>query len=185
MAGGADLLALSDLLRGGKRGEEEKRWQTDKAREKPFTPGDFGPPTAIAENTPQSRRASDSKAIWGEDEAVQNEDPFYDPEDKRPQPWYDIVYKQSVMTEDTFLGMAGKTPGSQDCTHIVVKVVFPACRMCDLEVEVIGQNFLAASPNLRLATYLPFPVDEAKGVAEWDAASETLSVTLPIIMDIW
>ena len=26
---------------------------------------------------------------------------------------YDIVYKQSVMTEDTFLGMAGKTPGSQ------------------------------------------------------------------------
>lgn len=26
---------------------------------------------------------------------------------------YDFVYKQSVMTEDTFLGMAGKTPGSQ------------------------------------------------------------------------
>lgn len=26
---------------------------------------------------------------------------------------YDFVYKQSVMAEDTFLGMAGKTPGSQ------------------------------------------------------------------------
>lgn len=37
----------------------------------------------------------------------------------------------------------------------------------------------------RLATYLPFPVDEAKGEAKWDAISETLSVTLPIMLDQW
>lgn len=33
----------------------------------------------------------------------------------------------------------------------------------------------------RLATYLPLPVDETKGVAKWDAGNETLSVTLPIV----
>ncbi len=36
----------------------------------------------------------------------------------------------------------------QDCTHIVVKVVFPGCRMRDLEVDVTRRGFLAASPKL-------------------------------------
>eukprot|EP00904_Undaria_pinnatifida_P000260 jgi/Undpi1/10234/HiC_scaffold_28.g12687.m1 len=93
-------------------------------------------------------RPSDPKAIWGPDEALARENTFHDPDDKRPQPKFDIVYKQSVMAEDTFLGMAGKTPGSQDCTHIVVKVVFPGCRMRDLELDVTSRNILAASPKL-------------------------------------
>ncbi|CAM9749192.1 unnamed protein product, partial [Ectocarpus sp. 12 AP-2014] len=130
-------------------------------------------------------KPSDPQAIWSEEEAQEQDDAFFDPNDKRPQPEYDFVYKQSVMTEDTFLGMAGKTPGSQDCTHVVVKVVFPGCRMRDLELDVTRRAFLAASPKLRLATYLPFPVDETKGVAKWDAGNETLSVTLPIVEAEW
>jgi hypothetical protein len=35
---------------------------------------------------------------------------------------YEIYYKQMVGTEDVFLGTSDKTPGSNDCTHIVVKV---------------------------------------------------------------
>lgn len=37
----------------------------------------------------------------------------------------------------------------------------------------------------RLATYLPLRVDETKAVAKWDAGSETLAVTLPIVGDRW
>lgn len=35
------------------------------------------------------RKAADPKAIWNENETgvQEQEDPFYDPEDKRPQPW--------------------------------------------------------------------------------------------------
>eukprot|EP00903_Cladosiphon_okamuranus_P006746 g6581.t1 len=183
MAGGTDLLALSSLLQGSQE-EQEEREQASHKQGKVFTPGDFGPPR-IAENPTQASQPSDSNAIWGEDEAQEQDGAFYDPDDKRPQPEYDFVYKQSVMTEDTFLGMAGKTPGSQDCTHIVVKVVFPGCRMSDLEVDVKKQSFLAASPKHRLATYLPLEVDEAKGVAKWDAGNETLSVTLPIVAVEW
>ncbi|CAN0192872.1 unnamed protein product, partial [Hapterophycus canaliculatus] len=117
----------------------------------------------------QTCQPSDTKAIWGEEEAQKRDGTFYDPDDTRPQPEYDFVYKQSVMTEDTFLGMAGKTPGSQDCTHIVVKVVFPGSRMSDLEVDVTRQGFLAASPKFRLATYLPLPVDETRGIAKWNS----------------
>ena len=54
------VVLVSSRLPGVGEGEEEKRWQTDKAREKPFTPGDFGPPTAIAENTPQVRSKTDA-----------------------------------------------------------------------------------------------------------------------------
>ncbi|CAM9549454.1 unnamed protein product, partial [Laminaria digitata] len=163
---------------------EEERHQVNETQTKILTPADLGPPR-ITDQPTQVDRPSDPKAIWGEHEAVVRDDAFHDPDDKRPQPEYDVVYKQSVMTEDTFLGMAGKTPGSQDCTHIVVKVVFPGCRMRDIELDVTTRNILAASPKLRLVTYLPLPVDETKGVAKWDAENETLAVTLPIIADQW
>lgn len=44
---------------------------------------------------------------------------------------------------------------------------------------------LSAPPLVpsRLATFLPLPVDSTKGVAKWDAANETLAVTLPIAAD--
>lgn len=43
---------------------------------------------------------------------------------------YDFVYKQSVMTEDTFLGMAGKTPGSQVVFRAVISVAYRSGRRC-------------------------------------------------------
>ena len=34
---------------------------------------------------------------------------------------YDIMYKQDVGTEDVFLGLGDKSPGSSDCTHMTVR----------------------------------------------------------------
>jgi dynein assembly factor 6, axonemal len=70
---------------------------------------------------------------------------------------------QDVMSEDLFLGMAGKTPGSQDCTHMVVKVSFPGAKMADIDLDVTKQQFKAATAKLRLSIYLPLPVDDARG----------------------
>jgi dynein assembly factor 6, axonemal len=70
---------------------------------------------------------------------------------------------QDVMSEDLFLGMAGKTPGSQDCTHMVVKVSFPGAKMADINLDVTKQQFKAATAKLRLSIYLPLPVDDARG----------------------
>lgn len=36
---------------------------------------------------------------------------------------------QNVMSEDVFLGLGGKTPGSASCTHMTVKVTFPGHSM--------------------------------------------------------
>ena len=69
----------------------------------------------------------------------------------------------------------------QDCTHILVCIRFPGATMADLDLEVTRQQIIAESSALRLATYLPFPVQEKQGNAKWDARTDTLTVTLPII----
>jgi hypothetical protein len=66
------------------------------------------------------------------------------------------------MSEDVFLGMGEKTPGSQDCSHMV-KVAFPGASMVDLDLDVKRNRLTAASAKLKLSIYLPLPVDDAKG----------------------
>ena len=59
----------------------------------------------------------DPKAIWTEDEIPREEvlkaKAGKELGDSRPEPEYEIKYKQDVMAQDMFLGMGGKTPGSQ------------------------------------------------------------------------
>lgn len=136
--------------------------------------------TSSAEE-PQSN-PKNSNSIWDEDE-VPTEDSVLvnNPNDKRPAPRYEYSYKQSVGTEDTFLGMSDKTPLTQDCTHLVVKIHFPGSTMKELDLEVKGNRIFAASKTLRLFTYLPVNVDDANGKAAFDSKKEVLTVTLPII----
>lgn len=127
-------------------------------------------------------KASDGKDIWEEDE-IPSEEALHDPHDTRPCPRYEIRYKQRVGAEDVFLGMSEKTPGSSDCTHLVVKVHFPGAALADLDLKVTKRRIKAESPRLLLSTYLPLPVEDDKGVAQWDKAKHVLTVTLPISED--
>ena len=122
-----------------------------------------------------------AKSIWAIDDIPTEDALACDVQDTRPCPRYEISYKQSVGTEDTFLGMAGKTPGSADCTHLVVKVHFPGSTMKDLDLDVTKNRIKAESRTLRLFTYLPMPVDKDKGSAKFDKDTHVLTVTLPII----
>jgi len=119
----------------------------------------------------------DVDVIPGEDDIVD------DPHDTRKRPRYDIHYKQSVSAEDVFLGLGDKSPASEDCEAMVVKVIFPACKLSDLELNVTERKFLAESRNLRLCMFLPLPVHHKSGKAKWDAKLECLSVTLMINRD--
>lgn len=125
-----------------------------------------------------------SKDIWDEDE-VPREDQVEDPNDNRKRPRYEILYKQSVSTEDVFLGLGDKSPSSEDCEAMVVKVHFPGCTLKDLELDVSRERFVAESETHRISMYLPLQVDDKAGDAKWDKAKECLSVTLPIIRDEW
>ena len=65
--------------------------------------------------------ASKSKSIWSIEEvdALADNEEVMDP---RKRPIFDILYKQSVGTEDLYLGLSGLTPLTADCNVLVVKV---------------------------------------------------------------
>ena len=104
--------------------------------------------------------------------------------DSRPEPKFELMYKQGVGTEDLFLGTE-KTPGSMDCTHLVYRITFPGHKMADLELDVTKNSLKAESKTLRLAIFLPLSVDFDNGSAKWDAKSEALVITLPINPEDW
>jgi len=117
--------------------------------------------------------------IWDDDEIL-HEDAIIDPTDRRESPRYQISYKQTVGTEDTFLGLGDVTPASFDCTHIIIKIHFPGSTMKDLDVDVKKNRIKAESKTLKLFTYLPVSVHHDKGNAKFDPKKEVLIVTLPI-----
>ncbi|GLE02543.1 hypothetical protein PINS_up011381 [Pythium insidiosum] len=111
----------------------------------------------------QIKRA-DPKAIW-QPEEVPSDDEDDDSFETRARPTFEILYKQSVMTEDVFLGLSDKDPSSAHCEAMV--------------------KLLLQSPTLKLSLYLPHPVRHQDGHARWDSATQTLAITLPIIRDEW
>lgn len=80
------------------------------------TPGSIA---LTAKKQTDSNVQSTTKDIWNVEEVSEKHQYEYD--DPRPQPDYDITYKQSVGTEDVFLGMGPKNPTTACCENMVVR----------------------------------------------------------------
>ena len=124
-----------------------------------------------------------TKDIWTAEEIL-TEETLVDWKDDRPAPRYEFSYKQTVGTEDTFLGMSDKTPHSSDCTHLVIKIHFPKTCLKELDLNITKNRIKAASKNHHLFTYLPVDVDADNGKAKFDSSREVLTITLPIQSNI-
>ncbi|KAJ0410807.1 hypothetical protein ATCC90586_010130 [Pythium insidiosum] len=178
----AEILALSDLLAGC---DDAGYNQDEDAQQRSITPATLarGAEKRLPEfDRPigQIKRA-DPKAIWEPEEVPSDDDD--DSFDTRTRPTFEILYKQSVMTEDVFLGLSDKDPSSAHCEAMVVRVDCPRHKREDIELDVKRQKLLLQSPTLKLSLYLPYPVRHQDGHARWDSATQTLSITLPIIRD--
>ena len=80
------------------------------------TPGSIGP--SVSGKQTDSKLQAVTKDIWRDDEVAVNQ--HYEYDDPRPQPEYDVIFKQSVGTEDVFLGMGTKNPTTASCENLVV-----------------------------------------------------------------
>lgn len=80
------------------------------------TPGSIGPKAEDKLAGPKCQ--SEGENIWNADEVSGNQQYEYD--DPRPQPDYEMMFKQSVGTEDVFLGMGLKNPSTASCESMVV-----------------------------------------------------------------
>jgi hypothetical protein len=169
--------ALSNLM------QESADAQQQQEREQQVAPMTLNNTTVVTSSSTRKKSAAElSKLIWLDSE-IPTEDMLLakaNQSNKLPTPKFEFRYKQAVGTEDTYLGMSDKSPGSFDCTHLVVKVHFPNCKMRDLDLDVTKNRIKVESRTLRLFTYLPVNVHHEKGSAKFDTKKEVLTVTLPI-----
>lgn len=140
-------------------------------------PGDLGPKKQAPASGIEKTRKKNTKDIWDEEEVVEGSefDTVYDP---RPQPEYEIVYKQAVTSEDMFLGMGMKNPSTASCEDMVLKIELPGAKSADIELDVKAKFLDCRTPKYKLGLHLPHPVDHKTGKAQWDGDKHVLTVTL-------
>ncbi|KAL0966504.1 hypothetical protein UPYG_G00296080 [Umbra pygmaea] len=142
-------------------------------------PGDIRAPPSTDIKAGTTYAKTDSTAIWCEEE-VMEESQFDDLTDTRPQPEYDIVLKQTVGTEDLFLGMSRKDPSSMCCDTMLVKIKLPNTKVSDVVLDVKANFLDLRTPNFKLCLHLPHPVHSQEGQAKFDSEIEELEVSLPM-----
>ena len=77
-----------------------------------------------------------TKDIWDENEVEEGAE--YDTnDDPRMQPEYEIIYKQSLTSEEVFLQMGNKNPSSTSCEDMIVKIQLTGvAKINDIEINV-------------------------------------------------
>lgn len=126
--------------------------------------------------------AQDAQKIWEENEVPEETENYYNPNESREIPEYDILYKQQVGTQNVYFGMDSTVhPGSTGCSHIIVSIKLPRCdNASQLTLDVKSRSLKLASKIYFLHIPLPHIVDQDNGNAQWIKASHTLKVTLPL-----
>ena len=58
--------------------------------------------------------------------------------DDRPEPKYEIKFKQHVGTEDVYLGLSDRDPSSTHCDSLLAIVELPGCTAANVQLDVKG-----------------------------------------------
>ncbi|GMI07173.1 hypothetical protein TrRE_jg4926 [Triparma retinervis] len=187
MSGYGDITALSNMLQETNNGnEEEEAFSQAKA----FA----GPSSAVAPKPTRPVAGKEKKEeegagdIWSVDEVPDEEGlklANTSESDTRAVPQHEIYHKQDVDSSDVYLGLSDKTPGSADCTHLVIKAHFPSHKLSDIDLDVTKNTLTAMSDKYKLKLYLPQPVDPDKGSAKFDSKSGILAVEVPVLEKEW
>jgi dynein assembly factor 6, axonemal len=106
--------------------------------------------------------------------------------ENRERPNYTIVYKQAVRTEDMFLQMGCKTPGTASCEDMIVEIDLPneQATIEAMQLDVARDTIDVRTPRYRLKMPLSQPVDPELGKAEYDAERRVLKLTLRMRRDL-
>jgi hypothetical protein len=102
-------------------------------------------------------------------------------EDGRPKPQFEILYKQSVTTEDLYLGLSGKSNSSLSCEHLLMKIWLPNTHLKEIGLELKEQSVHLQTPNYLLNHILPYSIEKDKSDAKWDKDKGLLQVTLKVL----
>ena len=105
--------------------------------------------------------------------------------DTRDRPRYSISYKQNVGTEDLFLQMSAKTPGTASCENMVIEIFLEneTVGIQGMDLNVDKTKISLKTPKYRLDLPLPHPTDPDRGNAAWLSDVKTLKLTLKLVRE--
>merc|ERR1719456_875344 len=134
----------------------------------------------IVVKTAKDKKKAENE-VWTEDDLKASSGmTVKDQGDDRQQPKYDILLRQDLGSEDMYLNLGDRDPGSDHCSSIVVKIYLPDTELKQISLEVLHDRVLVQAPKYRLNLALPHRVKKDDGKAEWEKLKATLKVTLPI-----
>ncbi|XP_047345200.1 dynein axonemal assembly factor 6 [Vespa velutina] len=110
--------------------------------------------------------------------------PISEINDPRKIPDYEIKFKQSVKTEDIFLNMGFKTPGTASCEWISVLIKLPQEVQEKIELSVESKIVDVRSPKYRLHLPTPHEVNPNASHAKWHKDTDTLELTLQLVREL-
>ncbi|KAL7304088.1 hypothetical protein TKK_0003549 [Trichogramma kaykai] len=146
-------------------------------------PGNESSAEAAATNSSDEKKVQAKESdIWhpAEVESIAS----FQKEDPRVVPEYKMKFKQSVGTEDIYLGMNLKTPGTASCEWLTLTVKLPEEIRERVELSVESNVVDLRSPKYRLQLPTPFPVDPNGSSAKWHADNECLEITLKLSREL-
>jgi hypothetical protein len=96
---------------------------------------------------PQLPPGYDAQSIWSPEEVVSVHEALAAPSavDARKRPEFDFAFKQSVGSEDVFLGLAGTTESSVHCNTLVMRIALPGERLQDIELDCTEERVLVSA----------------------------------------
>ncbi|KAL5111553.1 Dynein assembly factor 6 axonemal [Taenia crassiceps] len=172
----SDLFALKNLLSSQDDSSDEERLAKPSIR---YNPGDIGPrkKQKKREDETSKKPPTNPNAIWQTYEIPETAyvKDMYDP---RPQPEYEIHFKQDVSAEDMFLQMGPKNATTACCEYMVVTVKLPATSKEEIKLDVTEQFLDLRTKKFKLDLHLPNPVKPESSRAKWLSEKSTLEVTL-------
>ena len=123
----------------------------------------------------EKKRKQDT-AIWDEKEVASVD--YKAKSEGRKEPEYDLLYKQSVGTEDIYLGLSGKDPSSVHCDAFSLKVKLPGAKLKEISVDLKEQAVIIQSPSYYLYHVMQYPLVKDKAKAKWDPDKFVLEMTV-------
>lgn len=146
-------------------------------------PGNIGPPKAKESKAIPEPTSDENENIWNPEE-VPEEAEHGDVWDVREIPDYEIVFQQTVGTEDIYLGLTGKDPSTACCEELVVKIKLPNTNPSDIQIDIQEMLLDLRTPKKKLLVDLPQPVERNSAKAFYIWETETLEVRMTIQRDL-
>ncbi|XP_052047872.1 dynein axonemal assembly factor 6 [Apodemus sylvaticus] len=145
-------------------------------------PGNIGPPKAKESKAIPEPRSDESENIWSPEEVPEGAE-HDDIWDVREIPDYEIVFQQTVGTEDVYLGLTRKDPSTACCQELVVKIKLPNTNPSEIQIDIQEMLLDLRTPKNKLLVNFPQPVERNSAKASYIWEAETLEVRMTLQRD--